>query len=271
LRTIHVRNGIASVRVGATLLIDSDPDAEERETRAKAAALLDALDNEDVSQSEEPTVQSPSRSERSHDLLPGKGLNVLLIDHEDSFVHTLAGYLSRTGATVTTVRISVGGVLDASVLANAQPDLVVISPGPGAPSDFNLSDTLQLVVDQSLPVFGVCLGLQGIVEFFGGDLGVLDHPWHGRSCKVKLEGEGLFDGLPDTITVGRYHSLYARKNTMPSVLTVTAESEDGVVMAVEHKDLPIAAVQFHPESMMTLKDETGMQMIRNVVTYLVRR
>ena len=141
-----------------------------------------------------------------------------------------------------------------------RPDLVVLSPGPGRPSDFKLSDTLSSCISLGLPVFGVCLGLQGIVEHFGGKLSVLGYPMHGKPSDVKLcggdrGGEGrvkeaggcLFRELPKVFTVARYHSLYATE--VPAMLSVTATVEgksDGsgaVVMAVEHNSLPIAAVQ----------------------------
>ncbi len=97
-----------------------------------------------------------------------------------------------------------------------------------------------------IPVFGVCLGLQGIVEAFGGELGVLDYPMHGKPSTVVHRNIGVFEGLPERFKVGRYHSLFARKETFPACLEVTAESEDGVIMGIRHRELPIEAVQFHP-------------------------
>jgi anthranilate synthase len=122
-------------------------------------------------------------------------------------------------------------------------------------------------VQRRLPVFGVCLGLQGIIEYFGGSLAVLDIPVHGKSSLVRVRGGRLLGGLPSEFTVGRYHSLHARRGTFPSELAVTAETADGVVMAVEHVSLPIAAVQFHPESVMTLRDEIGMPIIASVIDW----
>jgi anthranilate synthase len=131
-------------------------------------------------------------------------------------------------------------------MALERPDLVVLSPGPGRPEDFDLSGTIRMALERGLPVFGVCLGLQGIAEFFGGNLGRLDYPMHGKPSTVRVLGGVLFNGLPDRLRVGRYHSLYARRDTLPAELAVTAESEDGVVMALEHRSLPVAAVQFIP-------------------------
>jgi anthranilate synthase len=257
LRTIRVRAGVAEVRVGATLLYDSDPDAEERETHTKAAALLDAIRRPRGVPLK--TAAPPPR--------PGLGRRILLVDHQDSFVHTLANYLRQTGAEVVTLRAG----FPAEALDRLQPDLVVLSPGPGTPRDFDVSGTLTTLRARALPVFGVCLGLQGLVEHLGGTLGVLDYPVHGKSSRIRVLGGRLFAGLPSEFRAGRYHSLYARRETLPPDLEVTAESEDGVVMAVEHRTLPLAAVQFHPESILTLDDDLGLRLLRNVVALLARR
>jgi anthranilate synthase len=150
----------------------------------------------------------------------------------------------------------------------ADPDLVVLSPGPGRPADFKMAETIELLVEHRLPVFGVCLGLQGIVEYFGGSLDVLDVPMHGKPSLVRVLGGRLLGSLPREFTVGRYHSLYARRGTLPPSLSVTAETEDRVIMAIEHASLPITAVQFHPESVMTLQDEVGMPVISAVLSSL---
>jgi anthranilate synthase len=248
LRTIRMKDGIAEIRAGATLLFDSDPEAEEAETRLKAAALFTA-------------IRGPAAAAR-HAAMPlrdsARGRKVLLVDHEDSFVHTLAGYIRTTGAEVTTLRHDFAR---AQLRDGLRPDLVVLSPGPGRPADFALGETLDLLLDRGIPIFGVCLGLQGIVEYFGGSLGVLDVPMHGKPSVVRPLPGRLLRGLPERFTVGRYHSLYAVRSRLPAVLSVAAESEDGVIMAIEHKSLPIAAVQFHPESVMTSPGEIGMPII----------
>ena len=255
LRTIRVKDGAAEVRAGATLLYDSDPDAEEEETRLKASAFLDALRRPRG-------VEAGARVEAPRG---GAGRRVLLVDHQDSFVHTLANYLRQTGAEVTTQRAG----FPASVLDELRPDLVVLSPGPGTPSDFDLSGTLKALLARGIPTFGVCLGLQGLVEHLGGELGVLDYPMHGKASRIQVRGGRLFAGLPAEFTAGRYHSLFAIREKLPSVLEVTAESDDGVVMAVEHVHLPLAAVQFHPESIMSLEGDVGLRLLRNVVTGLI--
>jgi anthranilate synthase len=252
LRTIRMKDGVADIRAGATLLFDSDPEAEEAETELKAAALFGAIRG----------VVRKSTSEAAR-AQTGRGRKVLLVDHEDSFVHTLAGYIRRTGAEVVTLRHDYAR---AELRNGLKPDLAVLSPGPGRPQDFAMTETLDLLLDKRVPIFGVCLGLQGLVEYFGGALGVLDVPMHGKPSPVRGTPGRYLPGFNDRYTVGRYHSLYALKDKMPSVLSVTAESEDGVIMAVEHKELPIAAVQFHPESVMTAPDTVGMPIIDAVLT-----
>jgi anthranilate synthase len=178
-------------------------------------------------------------------------------------VHTLANYIRQTGAEVTTLRAG----FPASVLDELRPHLVVLSPGPGRPRDFDVSATLAAAIARRLPVFGVCLGLQGLVEHFGGELGVLASPMHGKASSIHVLGGRIFEGLPREFTAGRYHSLFALTETLPSALRVTAETEDGVVMAVEHAELALDAVQFHPESIMSLGGEIGLRLIRNVVAW----
>ncbi|HZT90172.1 MAG TPA: anthranilate synthase component I [Stellaceae bacterium] len=255
LRTIRMKDGVAEVRAGATLLFDSDPEAEEAECRLKASALFAAIRGE----TRRPGAAARPLAEG------GSGRRILLIDHEDSFVHTLAGYIRTSGAEVVTLRPDLAR---AALREEAPPDLVVLSPGPGRPVDFGMSETLDLLVRRNIPVFGVCLGLQGIVEYFGGDLDVLDIPMHGKPSPVRTHGSRILRGLPQRFTVGRYHSLYARRATLPAVLRVTAETDDRVVMAVEHESLPIAAVQFHPESVMTSPGAVGMPIITAVLADL---
>jgi anthranilate synthase len=250
LRTIRIVDGVAEVRAGATLLYDSDPHEEEEETTIKASALLDAI--------RRPRAAAAAIDRASETV--GAGRRVLLIDHEDSFVHTLADYFRQTGAEVVTLRSGFAP----TEFDRLAPDLVVLSPGPGSPKDFNVSGTVANALERGLPVFGVCLGLQGLVEHFGGELSVLDYPMHGKHSRIRPLSGALFDGFPDEFVAGRYHSLYAV--SVPEELRVTATSDDGVVMGVEHVRLPVWAVQFHPESILTLGDRLGHRLIRNVMT-----
>jgi anthranilate synthase len=261
LRTIRLKDAIAEVRVGATVLYDSIPQAEEQETITKAAALFETIRR--VKQTSEKTGDRTSikLSKNAPNVETGK--RVLLIDHEDSFVHTLANYIRQTGASVTTLR---HGFCE-SIFDTERPDLVVLSPGPGRPSDFRVSETVHACIRRQIPIFGVCLGLQGIVEAFGGQLGVLNYPQHGKSSRIFVTDSDsiLFQNLPESFTVGRYHSLFAIPQQLPKELKVTAISDDDVIMAIEHQTLAIAAVQFHPESIMTLTGKVGLAMIQNVV------
>ncbi|MBW4560931.1 MAG: anthranilate synthase [Mojavia pulchra JT2-VF2] len=261
LRTIRLKDSIAQVRVGATVLYDSVPQAEEQETITKAAALFETIRRAKQKNETTQECRSPKLSKYISNVQSGK--RILLIDHEDSFVHTLANYIRQTGASVTTLRHG----FPESLFDTERPDLVVLSPGPGRPNDFKVPEIVLACVRRQIPIFGVCLGLQGIVEAFGGELGVLNYPQHGKSSKIFVTDldSVMFKNLPESFTVGRYHSLFALPRHLPKELKVTAISDDDVIMAIEHQTLPIAAVQFHPESIMTLAGEVGLTMIKNVV------
>ncbi|HXA63146.1 MAG TPA: gamma-glutamyl-gamma-aminobutyrate hydrolase family protein, partial [Streptosporangiaceae bacterium] len=246
----QIRDGIAAVRAGATLLYDSDPDEEERETYLKAGALLGALADVEGGVA----VAQPAAAQ-----LAGEGVKVLLVDHEDSFVNTLADYFRQQGATVTTLRHG----FPTSLLDELAPDLVVLSPGPGRPSDFRTAELLDAIGERDLPAFGVCLGLQAMVEHAGGSLDLLAEPAHGKPGQVKVAGGELLAGLPEEFTAARYHSLHATPDLVKG-FQVTALTGD-VVMAIED---PIArrwAVQFHPESILTAAGGAGHQIVANVL------
>jgi anthranilate synthase len=250
IRTTYLRDGVARYGVGATLLYDSVPAMEERETRLKATGFFRAL-GEPVAEAE------PAEAAEQ----PGESLKLLLVDNDDCFIHTLADYARQTGANVVTYRAG----FPHELLRDLHPDLILISPGPGRPVDFGVPDLVRSAVREGIPVFGVCLGLQGIVEAFGGELGVLGYPVHGKQSWIEHSGQGVFEGLPPRVQVGRYHSLYAIPEKLPPVLEVTATSEDGVIMGVRHRDLPVEAVQFHPESLMSADGRSGLKMIENVM------
>ncbi|MFK7901529.1 MAG: anthranilate synthase component I, partial [Nitratireductor sp.] len=256
LRTIRLKNGIGEVRAGATLLFDSDPVEEEQETELKASAMLNAIKsagNQALADKEQAVAQV------------GAGCKILLVDHEDSFVHTLANYFRQTGAEVSTVR----SPLPEEVLEEYAPDLVVLSPGPGTPQDFDCKATIDKVRSREIPIFGVCLGLQALTESFGGSLRQLAIPMHGKPSRIKIVKAGsVFGGLGKDVTVGRYHSIFADPARLPSSFDVTAQTSDGVIMGIEHKTERVAAVQFHPESIMSLGGDAGLKMIENVVANL---
>ncbi|WP_376959394.1 anthranilate synthase [Azospirillum sp. A26] len=269
LRTIRMKDGVAFVRAGATLLSDSDPDAEDAECRLKASAFLDAV------RGAGPRLSVVESGARRSGQGSGEGKRVLLVDHDDSFVHTLADYFRQTGASVTTLRHTHAR----AALRNDPPDLLVLSPGPGRPADFDVGGSVQAALDLGVPVFGVCLGLQGMAEHFGATLDRLPEPMHGKASSLRHQGSGLFDGLPQGMRAGRYHSLVARRDSLPPDLRVTAETEDGTVMAIEHRSLALAAVQFHPESILTLdraagggaNGGAGLALVANVMETLAGR
>ena len=259
LRTIRIKDGIAEVRAGATLLYDSDPAEEEAETELKASAMISAIRDAKSANS--------GAAERATAKV-GEGVKILLVDHEDSFVHTLANYFRQTGAEVSTVRTPVPD----EVFDTFRPDLVVLSPGPGSPKDFDCAPPIRRSRQRELPIFGVCLGLQALAEAYGGELRHLHIPMHGKPSRIRVSKPGvIFSGLPKEVTVGRYHSIFADPVRLPDDFLVTAETEDGIIMAFEHRKEPIAAVQFHPESIMTLGQNAGMRMIENVVAHLPRK
>uniref|UniRef100_A0A7S4I3J4 p-aminobenzoic acid synthase n=1 Tax=Odontella aurita TaxID=265563 RepID=A0A7S4I3J4_9STRA len=272
LRTVRVKNGIAEVRAGATLLYDSDPAAEELETELKASAMIDAV--VEKGPEDEGHLQADSTPTEEKIEMVGEGKHIILIDHEDSFVHTLGNYLRQTGAEVKTLRSGPSALdtIEQMIKEGNKPDMVVLSPGPGNPSDFALSTTLSFLVKNRIPGFGVCLGLQGMVEHFGGTLGVLGYPLHGKPTPVSLtplgkSDDSIFRGIPETFDVARYHSLHGIKDKLPSCLEVTALSEDGIVMGIKHAELPYAAVQFHPESILT-NPAHGMMILKNALAFL---
>ncbi|MGH3273418.1 MAG: anthranilate synthase component I, partial [Streptosporangiaceae bacterium] len=259
LRTAHIRDGVAAVRAGATLLFDSDPQAEEQETRLKARALLETL-AEAGSEAGQP-ASGAAVAGGGAGAQPGAGMSVLLVDCQDSFVHTLAGYLRELGAAVTTLRAG----FDPGLLDSCAPDLVVLSPGPGRPADFGCDKLLDAIDERGLPVFGVCLGMQALVEHAGGSLGLLELPVHGKASQVRVLGGDLLAGLPAEFTAGRYHSLHARTEQVTGGFTVTAVTPDGVVMAIEDPSRGRWGVQFHPESILTAQGRAGYRVLANVL------
>jgi anthranilate synthase len=263
LRTAHITGGIAAVRAGATLLYDSVPEAEEAETHIKARALLETLaEAERLARGErEGAWAGEQDAGPAGERGPGRGLRVLLVDHQDSFVHTLGDYFRQHGAEVTTLRFG----FPPALLDSYAPDLVVLSPGPGRPADFGCAALLDEVYARRLPAFGVCLGLQAMVEHAGGSLSLLPEPAHGKPGLVRVSGGSLLSGLPPEFTAGRYHSLYAPAGSVRGDFVVTATTPDGVVMAIEDAEAGRWAVQFHPESILTASGRTGHQIIGNVL------
>jgi len=174
---------------------------------------------------------------------------VLLVDNFDSFTHNIAQALGALGADVQVLRVNDPGLAAA---LEARPDAVVVSPGPGRPEDAGPSlDIVRSAPERGIPTLGVCLGLQCAVVAFGGKVVLAPDARHGKTSRITHDGSGLFAGVPDPTVATRYHSLMAEASSLPHDLVVTARSEDGVVMGLRHRHLPLEAVQFHPESVLS--------------------
>ncbi len=174
-------------------------------------------------------------------------MNVLVIDNYDSFTYNLVQYLGELGAEVEVVRNDVEPTDD---LLARRPDRVIVSPGPCTPTEAGVSvEVMRRFPEAGIPTLGVCLGHQSLAQAFGGDV-VRHEPVHGKTTEITHEGTGLFEGLESPLVVGRYHSLVVDSRTLPDCLMVTATG-GGVVMGVQHRELPAHGVQFHPESVLT--------------------
>lgn len=185
-------------------------------------------------------------------------MKILLLDNFDSFTFNLVDFFRQLGCEVSVFR----NTAEPEQLAALDFDLLVLSPGPCVPRE---SGNLMAVIERfylEKPILGVCLGHQALLEFFGGTLENIQ-PVHGKAVTIRHDGRSIFSGLEPEIEVARYHSWAA--GWMPPELEVSARSLDGVVMALRHQTLPIEGVQFHPESVLTMKNEVGMRLLRNVV------
>jgi len=182
---------------------------------------------------------------------------VLVIDNYDSFTFNLVQYLGDLGADPVVIRNDEWTVEQA---LDAEPSRVLISPGPGVPGDAGISVSLIRQLPATTPLLGVCLGHQAVGQAFGGRVVRAEAPMHGKLSQVEHDGAGVFKGLPSPFEATRYHSLVLERDSLPDCLEVSAETEDGVVMGVRHRELPIHGVQFHPES---IASEHGHALLRN--------
>ncbi len=182
---------------------------------------------------------------------------ILVIDNYDSFVHNLARYFRQLGTKTRTVR---NDAIDVSEIRKLAPDAIVISPGPCTPNEAGVSVQVVRAFAGSIPILGVCLGHQAIVQAMGGKIIPARLPMHGRSSEITHTGSPLFENMPNRFSVGRYHSLVAERGSLSKQLKVTSTTKDEVVMSVEHESLPVVGVQFHPESILT---EHGHQILQN--------
>jgi anthranilate synthase/aminodeoxychorismate synthase-like glutamine amidotransferase len=183
-------------------------------------------------------------------------MRILLVDNYDSFTYNLAHLLEELGGEVVVRR---NDELDAEGAAELSPTHLVVSPGPGRPEESGATVEIIRRLAPTTPTLGVCLGHQAIVEAFGGEIGRAGRLLHGKSSQIEHDGRGIFEGLPQGFSAGRYHSLAATR--IPDELEVSARAEDREVMGVRHRTLAVDGVQFHPESVLTLP--LGRDLLRN--------
>ena len=184
---------------------------------------------------------------------------IVVIDNYDSFVFNL---VQAIGAMGQEIRVFRNDAIDVAGLRSLGPDALVLSPGPGRPEDAGITIAAISELSSTIPTLGVCLGHQAIAVAFGGEVVRADELRHGKASLVEHEGTGLFEGLTSPFKAGRYHSLVARRSSLPPELRVSAWTEDGVVMALSHAERPLFGVQFHPESVLTPE---GSQLLANFV------
>jgi anthranilate synthase component 2 len=182
---------------------------------------------------------------------------VTLIDNYDSFTWNLVHYLGELGADMTVWR---NDKISAEAVLAAQPDAIVLSPGPCTPNEAGICLELIAKADGKVPLLGVCLGHQSIGQAYGGDVVRAPLPIHGKLSQVSHRATGLFRGINGPFQATRYHSLVVKRETMPDVLEITAETDDGLVMGLQHRNAPVHGLQFHPESILS---EHGHTMLRN--------
>lgn len=182
---------------------------------------------------------------------------ILIIDNYDSFVYNLARYLEELGYTQCVKRNDVITIAEIQALS---PSHIILSPGPCSPSEAGICVELIQQLGHNAPILGVCLGHQSIAAAYGGRIVRSQHPMHGKGSMITHAGTDLFQGLPQPLRVGRYHSLIAEEDSLPDCLKITARSETGEIMAFSHQKHQVHGVQFHPESILT---ENGKQLLSN--------
>ena len=182
---------------------------------------------------------------------------LLVIDNYDSFTYNLVQYFGELGAEMKVVR---NDKISIQEIAELAPDLICISPGPCTPNEAGVSCAVIKEFGGKIPILGVCLGHQSIGQVFGGDVIRAAELMHGKTSVISHTGKSIFKGLPSPFTATRYHSLIVQRDTLPDCLEITAETDDGVIMGLMHKEMEIHGVQFHPESILT---EHGKVMLKN--------
>ena len=185
---------------------------------------------------------------------------ILLLDNYDSFVYNLARYATELGFDCDTVR---NDRIDLKTIQRMQPSHIIISPGPCTPSDAGIAMSVIQAFGGHIPLLGICLGHQAIAQALGGRVVRAIKPLHGRASTIQHHNNGLFTGLPNPLTVGRYHSLVVERDSLPDCLSIDATSDEGDIMAIRHKAQPTYGLQFHPESILT---DTGHAIIQRFLS-----
>jgi anthranilate synthase component 2 len=185
---------------------------------------------------------------------------ILTIDNFDSFTWNLVQYMMQLGFELKVIR---NDAMTVEQIEKMNPTHIVISPGPGNPKNSGISLEVLRRLSGRIPILGVCLGHQAIGEVFGGEVVPAKNIMHGKTSKIFHQGLGVFRGIPNGFTATRYHSLAIERNSVPPCLEVTAKTEDGEIMGIQHKTLPVHGVQFHPESILT---EYGLDLLKNFLT-----
>ncbi|ALA52769.1 aminodeoxychorismate/anthranilate synthase component II [Shouchella clausii] len=178
---------------------------------------------------------------------------ILMIDNYDSFTYNLVQYLGEMGQELVVKR---NDAITITEIADLNPDCIMISPGPCSPNEAGISLEAIRAFAGKVPIFGVCLGHQAIAQAFGGHVVQAERLMHGKTSNVQHDGKTIFAGLPSPLVVTRYHSLIVKRETLPGCFEISAETTEGEVMAIRHKELAIEGVQFHPESIMTKEGKT---------------
>lgn len=191
---------------------------------------------------------------------------ILVIDNYDSFTHNLIQYIRQVAEHEIIIKRN--DQITIEQIGELNPDFILLSPGPGNPSEAGVCLKIVESFYQTIPILGVCLGHQTIAQTFGGTIEKARHPMHGKVSMIQHDQRGVFRGVDTPIHVTRYHSLIVNKETLPDVLEVTAVTEDGEIMALCHKQFPVEGVQFHPEAILT---EQGMKIIDNFFNRSTRK
>jgi anthranilate synthase component 2 len=185
---------------------------------------------------------------------------ILLLDNYDSFTYNLAQYLGELGCQVEVHR---NDRISVEQIAQRKPERIVISPGPCTPQEAGISVEMVQKLAGKIPILGVCLGHQAIGAAFGGKIIRAPKLFHGKTSQIRHDGSGVFRGLPNPFTATRYHSLIVERKSLPAELQVTAETDDDIIMGMQHRQYPLMGVQFHPESVLT---ESGKQLLKNFLS-----